>query len=142
MIPAIVNLDLATILLLGVLIHGIGDFILQSGWMAMLKPKSWWVALLHVTTYTPLFLLITLSPLALVTIAGTHLIIDRFTLAKHVIRLRNHILTPSQHRPQWASTAGTGFAPGTVDPVTAATLVTIVDQIIHVGINSLALGLL
>lgn len=142
MIPAIVSLDLGTVLLLGVLIHGVGDFVLQSGWMAARKPKSWRVAALHVAIYTPLFLLVSLSPLALGTIAATHLVIDRFCVAKHVIRVRNHVLTPRRHRPRWASTADTGFAPGTIHAVTAAMLVTIVDQILHVGINSLALSLL
>lgn len=142
MIPALFDIDLGTVLLMGVLIHCVGDFILQSGWMAWRKPTSWPIAALHVAAYTPLFLLVTLSPAALTVIAGTHLLIDRLSLAKQLIRVRNQILAPRAHRPQWSTTATTGFAPGTTDKVTAAMLVTVVDQTLHISINSLALALL
>ncbi|HZE37819.1 MAG TPA: DUF3307 domain-containing protein [Stackebrandtia sp.] len=129
--------DPGVVLVLALVVHGIGDFVAQTPWMARRKPESWPAAVAHVAVYTVVFLLITLSPLQLAAIAGTHLLIDRFVLAKQLIRLRNQCVSRAR-RPVWAATADTGFADGT-DAVTAALLVTAVDQVLHVGMNSVAL---
>ena len=72
------------------LAHLVGDYLLQSHWMATEKTKHWWPALAHGITYTLPYLFITQSPLALLVIAGTHIVIDRYRLAKHLVwPLRN-----------------------------------------------------
>jgi len=62
---------------LGILLaHLIGDYILQSDWMANEKTKRWWPAWAHALTYGLPFLLVTQSPLALAVIIVTHAVID------------------------------------------------------------------
>lgn len=58
---------------------GVGDYVLQTQRM-QLKVTSWGWALLHATVYTTPFLILTLDPLALFLIGGTHAIIDRLRL--------------------------------------------------------------
>ena len=62
--------------------HLFGDYILQNHWMALNKTKNSVACGLHVLLYTIPFLLLTRDPLALAIIAGTHFVIDRFSLAK------------------------------------------------------------
>lgn len=71
--------------------HLVGDYLLQSHYMATEKVKRWWPALVHGFFYTLPFLFITLNPWALLIIGGTHAIIDRYRLAKHVSWLKNQI---------------------------------------------------
>lgn len=69
--------------------HAVGDYILQSHWMATEKTKQHTAAAIHAITYTLPFLLITQSPVALAFICGTHFIIDRWRLARFVVWLKN-----------------------------------------------------
>ena len=64
--------------------HLFGDYVFQSNWMAQNKTKAWIPALVHATVYTLMFLFITQSILALSIVWGTHLLIDRFRLAKYM----------------------------------------------------------
>ena len=80
------------------LAHLVGDYLLQSHWMATEKTKRWWPAAAHALTYGLPFLLITQSPLALAVIVGTHAVIDRYRLARHVVWAKNQ-LAPHSHRP-------------------------------------------
>lgn len=80
--------------------HLVGDYCIQSDWMAQKKTSQWVPAILHGITYTLPFLLITLDPLALTIIAGTHIIIDRFRLAKYLVWAKNQ-LAPKSHRYPW-----------------------------------------
>ncbi len=70
--------------MLQLICHLFGDYVFQPGWMAAGKRAPGWrgfaIATLHAICYTLPFLCITLSPLALATIAGTHLLIDRYGL--------------------------------------------------------------
>lgn len=43
------------------LCHLVGDYILQSDWMATKKTESSWPAIVHAVTYTLLFLFLTQS---------------------------------------------------------------------------------
>lgn len=61
--------------------HLMGDYVLQSHVMATRKTSSWAWALIHAWVYTLPFLLLTSSPVALLVIAGTHALIDRYALA-------------------------------------------------------------
>jgi hypothetical protein len=63
--------------------HLLGDYVLQNHAMAMRKTSSWAWAALHVALYMLPFLVLTRAPAALAVMAGTHLVIDRFRLAKY-----------------------------------------------------------
>lgn len=60
-----------------ILAHLVGDYILQSHWMATEKTKQSVAAGVHAVTYTLPFLFLTWSPWALAFICGTHFLIDR-----------------------------------------------------------------
>ena len=73
------------------LVHILGDFCLQSDYIAMNKSKRSWPCLIHVLIYTSCFLLLTLSWKALFVIGITHFILDRWhTPLKRLIWLKNH----------------------------------------------------
>lgn len=143
--------------------HAIGDYILQSDWMATEKTKRSIAALVHVLTYMLPFLFLRPSPLALFVIVSTHFVIDRWRLARFVVWLKNWVcpfwkrelyalpysgvVKPGQllpaserrvHVRSWREWAGTGYPPNT--PAWLATwLLIIADNIMHVVINGLAL---
>jgi hypothetical protein len=77
---------------LGILLaHLVGDYILQSDYMATEKLKRWWPAVLHGVTYTIPYVLVTRSPWALAIIGSTHIVIDRYRLARYVVWLKNQL---------------------------------------------------
>lgn len=90
--------DTGTILNLALLCHLIGDYLLQSDWMATEKTKKSTTALAHVLTYGLPFLLLTRSIPALLIIIGTHFVIDRWRLARYVVWAKNWI---SPHYMYW-----------------------------------------
>lgn len=71
--------------------HLVGDYLLQSDWMAQEKTKKSLAALAHAVTYTLPFLFLTRDPLALGFIAGTHFMIDRWRLARYVCYAKNFL---------------------------------------------------
>ena len=114
-----------------ILAHLVGDYILQSDWMAQNKTKQSLAAAIHAVTYTLPFVLLTHSPAALAIIAGTHFLIDRFRLARWVVWLKNGYAfggppTATGYResvPAWLSTW----------------LLIIADNTLHLICNGLAL---
>lgn len=119
------------------LAHAIGDYILQSDWMANEKTKKSVAALAHVATYGLPFLLFRPSWMAFAVIVTTHFVIDRWRLARYVCWIKN-FLAPSPWRREWAECSGTGYhneRPAWM----AVWLMIIADNIIHVTINGLAL---
>ncbi len=89
------------------LCHVIGDFWLQSDWMAMNKNKKTWNCLIHVLIYTACFLLLTTSWKALLFIGVTHFIFDRFpVLIKRTIWLKNHFPTGDYPPYEWCDSTG------------------------------------
>lgn len=77
---------------LGILLaHLVGDYVLQSDWMATGKLTRWWPAVAHGLTYTLPYVLVTQSLWALLIIGGTHIVIDRYRLAKYVTWLKNQL---------------------------------------------------
>ncbi|MDQ0678842.1 hypothetical protein QFZ30_002224 [Arthrobacter pascens] len=120
-----------------VLAHLVGDYVIQSHWMATEKTKHWLPAIVHGVTYTLPYALITQSPLALVVIGGTHIIIDRFRLARHVAWLKNQ-LGPKRSRPRWADAKATGY-PSETPAWLAVWLMIITDNTIHLLINTAAI---
>jgi hypothetical protein len=117
------------------LAHVVGDFVLQSDWMANEKTARNLAALAHAACYTLPFLLLTTQWAALAVIGGTHFLIDRFRLVRYLIWARN--LPWPGSRP-WRECRETPFSPGTPAYMSAWLLV-IVDNAMHVLINGLAI---
>ncbi|RJL23938.1 DUF3307 domain-containing protein [Bailinhaonella thermotolerans] len=113
------------------LAHLVGDYVLQSEWMATQKFRRWWPAIVHGLMYSLPFLLITQSPWALLVIGGTHAVLDHYRVAKHVIRVKNNLLAPPSYRREQAG------APE--PPPTPEWLVIVVDNTMHLVINYAAL---
>ena len=124
----------ATTLALATLAHFVGDYIIQNDWMATEKTRRWWPAVLHGLTYTLPFLFVTQSPAALLIIASTHVVIDRYRLPRFLIWAKNQI-APKPHRHPLTPT---GFAPGKPDWL-AFSLLIVVDNTVHMGINLAAI---
>jgi Protein of unknown function (DUF3307) len=109
--------------------HAVGDYILQSHYMATEKTKNSIAAVAHAITYTLPFLLITQSSEALAVICGTHFLVDRFRLARFVVWFKNG---------PWKPLTATGYqadAPAWL----AVWLLIIADNIVHVVINAAAI---
>lgn len=119
--------------------HMIGDYFIQNDWMALEKTKRWWPAIVHGVTYTLPFIplvywLDTQWPLlALLVIGGTHIVLDHYYAAKHVIWFRNQF-APKAYRPPHTPT---GFGVDRPDWI-AVWLMIIVDNCIHMIINTAA----
>lgn len=133
-----------------ILAHLLGDYVLQTDSMAQRKTSSWRWALTHAAMYSLpyavlLFLLTGRIDLAwlvgLVIIGGTHAIIDRYRLAKHVIWALNRTL-PHDGRddyswPEARENAGYSAA----SPAWMKTwLMIIVDNTIHLSINAMTIA--
>lgn len=117
--------------------HAVGDYVLQSDWMANTKTKRTFAALVHALTYTLPFLFLTQSVLALAVIAGTHLVIDRFRLARYVCFAKN-FFAPRSEWPRWEDCSGTGYHKDR--PLWMSVwLLIIADNLMHLTINAFAL---
>lgn len=119
------------------ILHLWGDYILQSHWMACRKTESLAVALLHATVYSLPFLLIG-SLYACSVILLTHVVIDRWRLARFVVIAKNRILC-SGRKPELNSSTG---YPNEVPPWLAFWLLILCDNTLHLTINFLALSYL
>lgn len=115
--------------------HAVGDYLLQSEWMAQEKTRRSLAALVHAAFYVLPFLFLTLNPVTLLVIAGTHFVMDRWHLARVVIWAKNR---PWPGSSSWPECRETGFPPETPDYI-ARWLLIIVDNILHVIANALAL---
>jgi len=71
--------------------HAVGDYILQSDWMANEKTKRSLAAAAHALTYALPFLLLRPSIAAFAFIAGTHFLVDRWRLARFVCYAKNFL---------------------------------------------------
>lgn len=90
------------------LCHFIGDFWLQSDWMALNKNTKTFNCLVHVIVYTSVFLFITTSWKVLLFIGVTHFIIDRWPfILKRLIWWKNHL--PLGEYPHWNYCNSTGY---------------------------------
>ena len=113
--------------------HMVGDYVIQNDWMSTEKTKRWWPAIAHAATYGLPFLLVTQSVLTLAVIVGTHAVIDRSRLARHLVWFRNQF-APRAARP--AHTA-TGSPPDRPDWLSVWVLI-IADNVLHMVINVVA----
>lgn len=117
--------------------HAVGDYVLQSDWMANEKTRRSLAALAHVLTYALPFLFLSPSPAALAVIVVSHFVIDRWRLARYVVWAKN-LLGPSLWRRAWWECEATGYhheRPAWL----AVWLLIIADNTLHVLINAAAL---
>jgi hypothetical protein len=133
------------------ILHLTGDYLTQSDWMAQNKTKSTWAAFCHATVYSLPFLLIG-SLSACLVIWSTHLLIDRFRLARYVVWAKNflaprwigYVESETDHHPvfvrnhPWHICQGTGYHRST-EPWLAVWLMIAADNTLHLAINHLAL---
>ena len=117
--------------------HFIGDYILQSHWMATEKTKQSFAAAVHAVSYTLPFLFLTRSTAASAAIGGTHFVIDRWRLARYVVWLKNFSAPAGFNKP-WSECSATGYAPD-VPPWLSVWLLIIADNVLHVLCNAAAL---
>jgi Protein of unknown function (DUF3307) len=120
------------------LAHAVGDYVLQSDWMAINKTRSTVAALAHALFYSLPFLFLSPTVKGMLIIALSHFVIDRWRLARYVCSLRN-CLAPLPQRT-WAECNEYASA-GDRPPWITTWLLIIVDNTIHVWINGWALGL-
>lgn len=120
------------------LCHALGDYLIQSDWMASEKTKGHVPAAMHAVTYAiPFLLLANPSPLALAIIVATHFIIDRWRLARYVVWAKN-FLGPRRSWYPWEECAATGYHSSR--PIWLSTWLLIIgDNVLHVMCNGLAI---
>jgi len=117
------------------LLHLIGDFVTQTDWMARTKTSRTFAALCHALVYSLPFLLLSPSLAAIAVIALSHLLIDRFRLARYVSFGKNKL---TDWRLKWADCHATGFPPD-VPGGHAFWLMILIDNTLHLSINYAAL---
>lgn len=120
-----------------IIFHMVGDYILQPSWMADLKTQIWWPAVLHGIAYTLPYLLLTRNVWALLIIAVTHMVIDRYRLIKYLLWFKNQI-GPRVFRYSFADADGTGYHKGHPPVWMSVWLMIIADNTVHLIINGLA----
>jgi len=116
------------------LAHVAGDYVVQSAWMAGEKTSRSVPALVHAASYTACFLPITRDWRRLAVIGGTHFVIDRWRLAKHMNWAKNQV-GPKKYRPGHTAT---GYSETQPDWLTFWLLI-ITDNFCHLVLNELAL---
>ena len=119
------------------LAHLVGDYLLQSDWMAQQKTTRDLAALCHALTYTLPFLVLGASASSIAAICLTHLVIDRFRLARFVCFAKNFLAPPSQW-PTWDRCMVTGYDFDR-PPWLAVWLLIIADNTMHLLCNYAAL---
>lgn len=117
--------------------HLFGDYVFQSHWMATQKFRRSFPALVHAIAYGLPFLFITRSPKALLMIAGTHFVIDRWQLAKYLVWVKN-FMSPRSYWHSWKDCKSTGYPPNDPEWLTRWLLI-VADNAIHLLINYLSI---
>lgn len=142
--------------------HAVGDYIIQSHWMATEKTKQSLAAAIHALTYTLPFLFLTTSLPALAAITATHFAIDRWRLARYVVWAKNFAAPIKRDvgvlaigdetvaevpmgfgsvNPPWDECSATGYPPDT-PPWLAVWLLIIADNTLHILCNAAAIAAL
>jgi hypothetical protein len=114
--------------------HLFGDYVFQTHWMATQKTSAWPPALWHGLFYTLPFLIATHSLAALLVIGLTHVIIDRYRLARHLAWFKNQF-APKAFRPERSELKTTGY-PADTPPWMSVWLMIICDNAVHIAINT------
>ena len=120
-----------------ILAHLIGDYLLQSDWMANEKTKRNIAALGHVLCYSLPFLFFRPSLVAWAFIVATHFVIDRWRLARYVVFAKNFV-APRGVWPAWSRCRSTGYDESR-PAFLAVWLLIIADNTMHLLCNGAAL---
>lgn len=120
------------------LAHLVGDYLLQSDWMANEKTRRWWPAWVHGVTYGLPFLFITQNPWALGVIVVSHVVIDRYRLVRYLIWAKN-FLAPVRYWYPWVECSATGYHLSRPSWL-AFWLMIIADNTVHLAINAAAIS--
>lgn len=112
------------------ILHLIGDYVTQSDWMASNKTKRLFPAFCHATVYSLPFMAVASSK-ALLVIWLTHMMIDRYRLARYVVFAKNFLGWPW---PTWKDCRATGYHYLTPDWL-AVWLMIAADNTLHLAIN-------
>ena len=123
--------------MIALILHLIGDYVTQSQWMADNKTKSTWAAFVHATIYSVPFAWLVHSWHGWLVIWATHLLIDRFRLARHVVYFKN-LIAPVSEWKSWKDCSGTGYHKD-LPPWLAVWLLIVADNTLHLTINAIAL---
>ncbi len=118
------------------LAHLVGDYIIQSDWMAQEKTKRHLPAIAHAATYTLPFLAVTRRWQPLLIIGGTHFVIDRWRLARHVVWAKNQA-APRRYRYPHAEAGPSGY--GARTDALVFPLLIVADNTMHGLVNRWAL---
>lgn len=118
-------------------LHLLGDYVLQSDWMADNKTKRFWPAFFHAICYSCPFLVLQPSFAGFVFILGTHFLIDRYRLARFVCRWKNHLLAPLSQDDSQFNTP-TGYADSKPDWLKVWLLIAC-DNTMHIFCNGIGL---
>lgn len=114
-------------LIIGFILHLVGDYLLQNDWMANEKTKNSGAAFAHASIYSmPFFLVLPNYWWLLIFIS--HFLIDRYRLAVYWIKLVNW---------NWSS-QNFGYA-NDKPPFMSIWLMIIIDNIWHIIFNSIAI---
>lgn len=128
-----------------ILVHLVGDYLLQNDWMASTKKdlgrEGALACSVHVVLYTLPFLVLTRSVCALLVILLTHWLIDRTRVISWFIWLRNQF-APKDFRYSWGQARGNAGHSANRAPYMAVWLMIIADNVVHLLINALAIGYL
>lgn len=119
------------------LAHLLGDYVVQSDWMAKEKTSRHLPAAVHAVTYAVPFLAVTRRWQPLAVIAGTHFVIDRWRLARHLVWAKNQ-LAPKAYRYPHSEAGPSGY--GQRDDALVFPLLIVADNTMHGLINRWALG--
>ncbi len=134
--------------------HLVGDYILQSDWMANEKRNQSVAAAVHALFYSLPFLFFKPSLVAWLAILVTHFYIDRYGVARYVVWLKNFIapirlahnsswsvIRWGSPNPRWVDCSATGYPPERPAWL-AVWLLIVADNTIHLLVNGLALKFL
>jgi hypothetical protein len=117
------------------LAHLVGDYLLQSDWMATEKTKRLDVALFHGLAYSLPFLALGPTFTAWAVIALSHALIDRYRVARYLVWVKEWL---SPYRPPPLAGCPTGYGPD--KPAWLAVwLLILADNTLHIAVNGIAL---
>ena len=128
------------------ILHLLGDYVLQTEQMAVRKLRSWSWAIIHALVYSaPFYVYLgiingnwTQGWYAWLVIFGTHAVIDRMAIASTMCRLKN-LIWIGPDAPEKEENTGYGIE---TPPFIRFWLVVIVDNTMHLLINHIALNYL
>jgi len=117
--------------------HLVGDYLLQSDWMAQGKTARHLPAFAHAFAYGLPFLCLRPSLAAWAVIVASHFLLDRWRLARYVCWAKN-FLAPRGANAPWAECWSTG-SPNDRPAWLSVWLMILADNTIHLLINGAAL---